>query len=75
MQMTCLAVTVLTVLGGTSMLRVYKVLRKLGNGNFGSVYEVQDNDCAGGKTMACKQMARTAQGIADFEHVKFDQLA
>ena len=74
MQMTCLAVAVMTVLGGTSVLRTLKVLRKLGNGNFGSVYEVQGTGPEAGKTMACKQMTRTPKGIADYQHVKFDQL-
>lgn len=43
--------------------------RKLGGGNFGSVFEVQDTSAEVGKTLACKQIKRTKQGVEDFNQV------
>ena len=65
----------ISVLGDTSMLKMFKVLRKLGNGNFGSVFEVQATGTEAGTKMACKQMPKTEKGLADFQQVQFDQLA
>ena len=68
-KMCCLTFAVITVLGGTSLVRRYIVLRKLGGGNFGSVFEVQDTAAEAGKTLACKQIKKTKQGKKDFQQV------
>lgn len=59
---------VMTILGSISVPKTFRVLRKLGNGQFGSVFEVKDK-AATGKTIACKQIKRTRQGDEDFQHV------
>ena len=59
---------VMTTVGIAPKQKNFRVLRKLGNGKFGSVFEVQDKDEAG-KTLACKQIRRTKLGIEDFQQV------
>ena len=65
----CLTLAVVTMLGGLSVVRTYSVIRKLGGGNFGSVFEVQDSAAEAGKTLACKQIKRTRTGVQDFNQV------
>ena len=72
----CLVTTsclILTMMA-TSAVRSFEVLRKLGAGNFGSVFEVQDTDAEAVETLACKQIATTQQGITDFEQVRLTSL-
>ena len=68
-RMRRLTFAVISLLGGISVVRTYSVVRKLGGGNFGSVFEVQDIDAEAGKTLACKQIKRTKQGDEDFNQV------
>lgn len=65
----CLILPVMAMIGGRSVLNRFRVVRKLGAGSFGNVYEVEEtgNETAG--RMACKEIPRTADGIKDFKHV------
>ena len=68
-SITCLVLEAMASFGGNTILRRFKVLRKLGAGCFGSVFEVQDTANVTDGTLACKEIPRTTEGITDFEHV------
>ena len=64
----------MAMIGGNSILKHFKVVRKLGAGNFGNVFEVAETDQKAAGSMACKEIPRTTEGTEDFEHVS-DQIS
>ena len=64
----------MAMIGGNSILKKFKVVRKLGAGNFGNVFEVEETDKKAAGSMACKEMPRTTEGTRDFEHAS-DQIS
>lgn len=66
----CLILPVLAMIGGNSVLKRFTVVRKLGAGSFGNVYELDETDNETADRIACKEIPKTADGITDFKHVR-----
>lgn len=68
--MSFLVLAVVAMVGGIASIRTFKVLRKLGAGESGAVYEVQSTDAEKGVTMACKYMRRTTKQDENAQQVQ-----